>query len=41
MARAVDKQDNTDTVMLIDPMKVNAAVDEVFDTKLPADWKQQ
>lgn len=41
MARAVDKQDNTDTVMLIEPIKVNEPLDDVFDTKVPDGWREQ
>lgn len=40
MARAVDKQDNTDTVMLTG-VEVNGAVSDVFDTNVPPGWDVQ
>lgn len=40
MARAIDKQDNTDTVMLSD-VQVNGPVGEVFDTSVPEGWDVQ
>lgn len=40
MARAVDKQDNTDTVMLTG-VEVNGPVSDVFDTNVPPGWEVQ
>lgn len=40
MARAKDKQDNTDTVLLIG-VKVNVEVTSAFDTSVPKGWEEQ
>ncbi len=40
MARAKDKQDNTDTVLLIG-VKVNVEVTSAFDTAVPKGWEEQ